>query len=326
MFKKDKLFLALLVFVTQLSAQDAISGYVNLDGNKSPEQNIHLTKIELKDLPEGINTRLIGISSINEEGFFSFKRELLEDKAAVYQLHIDKVEKALKNTLNTDQLLLLTNKDTVLFKKGRPGFAEYNTTNQADIEWQRLRKFEQRFYANEGKETQTIEEARPYRAFTKDSLQILMVKLISIRELEHKKLLDKDILENPDYYQELLKELRSSAIARKDYVFLEQKLALLVQEETTKNYEYSIWLNLLLTGIILLLLWLMVRARKRMKVATVTPLSQQERNVRMLILEGKTNKEIANELFISVSTVKTHITNIYQKLNVASRKELLGQR
>ncbi|MGB7394497.1 MAG: LuxR C-terminal-related transcriptional regulator, partial [Pricia sp.] len=38
---------------------------------------------------------------------------------------------------------------------------------------------------------------------------------------------------------------------------------------------------------------------------------------------GKSNKEIAGELFISISTVKTHITNIYGKLKVSSRKELL---
>ncbi|HDZ13708.1 MAG TPA: response regulator transcription factor [Pricia sp.] len=34
-------------------------------------------------------------------------------------------------------------------------------------------------------------------------------------------------------------------------------------------------------------------------------------------------KEIANELFISLSTVKTHITNIYGKLKVSGRQELL---
>ena len=36
----------------------------------------------------------------------------------------------------------------------------------------------------------------------------------------------------------------------------------------------------------------------------------------------KTNKEIGSELFISVSTVKTHINNLYKKLNVTSRDEV----
>jgi DNA-binding NarL/FixJ family response regulator len=37
--------------------------------------------------------------------------------------------------------------------------------------------------------------------------------------------------------------------------------------------------------------------------------------------EGKTNKEIAQELFVELSTVKTHINNIYRQLNVGTRKE-----
>ncbi|HET7361516.1 MAG TPA: LuxR C-terminal-related transcriptional regulator [Salinimicrobium sp.] len=48
-------------------------------------------------------------------------------------------------------------------------------------------------------------------------------------------------------------------------------------------------------------------------------LSKQENTIKNLIVEGKTNKEIANELFISPST---HITNIYSKLQISGRKEL----
>ena len=40
------------------------------------------------------------------------------------------------------------------------------------------------------------------------------------------------------------------------------------------------------------------------------------------IAEGKSNKEIASELFISLSTVKTHINNLYKKLDVSSRDDL----
>ena len=321
-----RIFIGLLFFGTSLQAQDVISGFVNLPAKKDWEQKVYLTQIELRDLPDITKTKLIAVSPIDKNGFFSFKKELLPDKESIYRLHVRAVEKALKNSLKSDQLLLVSKTDEIHFKKGNSIFADYTTTNLADKEWQRLRRFERDFYANQKKSFQTLKEARSYRAFTKDSLQILMVKLISIRELEHKRLLNKDILENPKYYRSLLEELKSSEIAREEYVFLEQRLALLAQEETAKNYEYSVWLNLLLVGIILLLLWLMVRVRRGVKVTTTSPLSRQERNVQTLILEGKTNKEIANELFISVSTVKTHITNIYQKLNIGSRKELLGQK
>lgn len=54
-------------------------------------------------------------------------------------------------------------------------------------------------------------------------------------------------------------------------------------------------------------------------------LSNQESRIMELILQDKTNKEIAQELFISVSTVKTHINNLYKKMGVSSREELKNQ-
>jgi|GEM_PF-975957 len=52
-------------------------------------------------------------------------------------------------------------------------------------------------------------------------------------------------------------------------------------------------------------------------------ISKQEQKVVSLIEQGKTNKEIAIELSISTSTVKTHINNIFKKVGVTSRDELL---
>ncbi|QTE23218.1 helix-turn-helix transcriptional regulator [Polaribacter cellanae] len=39
------------------------------------------------------------------------------------------------------------------------------------------------------------------------------------------------------------------------------------------------------------------------------------------MVDNKTNKEIAEALFISVNTVKYHVKNIYDKLNIKSRRE-----
>ncbi|QTE23222.1 LuxR C-terminal-related transcriptional regulator [Polaribacter cellanae] len=50
-------------------------------------------------------------------------------------------------------------------------------------------------------------------------------------------------------------------------------------------------------------------------------LSAREQKILHLISEGKTNKEIAEQLNISVNTVKYHVKNIYDKLNIKSRRE-----
>ncbi len=49
------------------------------------------------------------------------------------------------------------------------------------------------------------------------------------------------------------------------------------------------------------------------------PLTQREKEVLYLILEGLNNQETADELFISVHTVKNHLTNIFRKLEVNDR-------
>lgn len=53
------------------------------------------------------------------------------------------------------------------------------------------------------------------------------------------------------------------------------------------------------------------------------PLSSREKEILQLIAQGKSNKEIAADLVISVNTVKVHISNIFQKFGVASRSEAI---
>jgi len=50
-------------------------------------------------------------------------------------------------------------------------------------------------------------------------------------------------------------------------------------------------------------------------------LTSQEVKILQFIQQGKSNKEIAAELFIELSTVKSHINKLYAKLKVKSRKE-----
>jgi two-component system, NarL family, response regulator DevR len=50
-------------------------------------------------------------------------------------------------------------------------------------------------------------------------------------------------------------------------------------------------------------------------------LTETERRVLPLIAEGKTNREIAEQLFLSEHTVKTYISNILHKLNLSRRAE-----
>ena len=53
-----------------------------------------------------------------------------------------------------------------------------------------------------------------------------------------------------------------------------------------------------------------------------TPLSPREKEVARLAARGYSNAQIAEELFISVETVKRHMSTIFEKLEIESRREL----
>lgn len=54
-------------------------------------------------------------------------------------------------------------------------------------------------------------------------------------------------------------------------------------------------------------------------------ISDREYDVLVAIYEGKTNQQMADALFVSVNTIKTHISNIYLKLDVASRTAAIAK-
>jgi DNA-binding CsgD family transcriptional regulator len=78
---------------------------------------------------------------------------------------------------------------------------------------------------------------------------------------------------------------------------------------------------LFIIGFIVSFAWFKLYRKRR---NILQDLSVQERKVYALILEGKSNKEMSDILGISLSTVKSHVNNIYSKLDVNSRKEILN--
>lgn len=101
----------------------------------------------------------------------------------------------------------------------------------------------------------------------------------------------------------------------------------LTQSELTPIYLTSIIL-------IFLIIWLTIvffdqsneLYKKNLKDVLLTyQLSEREGEVFLHILNGQTNKSISQTLFIEEGTVKNHLTNIYKKLKVKSRNELMAK-
>ena len=54
-------------------------------------------------------------------------------------------------------------------------------------------------------------------------------------------------------------------------------------------------------------------------------LTPTERRVADLVASGKTNREVAKELFLTVNTVESNLTRVYRKLGVRSEAETAGR-
>ena len=66
---------------------------------------------------------------------------------------------------------------------------------------------------------------------------------------------------------------------------------------------------------------LLIKAPDSNRLAKMKTISQRDMEVMALIGESMTNEEIAEKLFLSAKTVKTHIRNIYEKIGIRNRVE-----
>jgi DNA-binding NarL/FixJ family response regulator len=57
----------------------------------------------------------------------------------------------------------------------------------------------------------------------------------------------------------------------------------------------------------------------------LSPLSKREFEIVQLLYEGSTNNQMAEKLFLSVNTIKTHLKSIYLKLDTSSRLNLMNR-
>jgi len=114
------------------------------------------------------------------------------------------------------------------------------------------------------------------------------------------------------FVSEMLKA-GASAYLSKDYAFDELETAI---RTVTSN---KIYLSPDISGVVV---DSYVRRTPKPESSAFSLLSDREREVLQLLAEGKTAKEIADQLHVSIKTVETHRTNIMTKLNIHRIAEL----
>ncbi len=98
----------------------------------------------------------------------------------------------------------------------------------------------------------------------------------------------------------------------------------------------SFWFWIIIAVIVFFMVFLLRYLVRKFKKNSIPPgttieqlirdeiITEREKEIITLILQGKSNKDIEDELFISLGTVKNHLYNIYKKLNVKSRTQLVS--
>lgn len=65
--------------------------------------------------------------------------------------------------------------------------------------------------------------------------------------------------------------------------------------------------------------------KRNVKALSYLGISEREYEVLELLAKGLSNKEIADSLFVSPNTVKTHLAHLYQKLEVSRRQQAINK-
>jgi DNA-binding CsgD family transcriptional regulator len=134
-----------------------------------------------------------------------------------------------------------------------------------------------------------------------------------------------DLAINP-YYEALLGRLKITYPTATFTKLYEEELRAdqyLINLDAATDQASAWWIYLFLSlSIILNAYFLLFWRRRKNTSSQVAQLSTQEQRIARAMANGKTNKEIAQEFFISLSTVKTHVNSIYKKLDISSREEI----
>jgi len=129
-----------------------------------------------------------------------------------------------------------------------------------------------------------------------------------------------DYLVNPTFYETYLSKWENENNSY--FKSFRQKFPIGKNNSTNNISIKYIILLVSVVGVLLIIVLIYFKKKNR----KIKQLSVQERKIFDLIRNGMSNKEISAECHIEITTVKSHIGNIYSKLNIKSRREALNMK
>ena len=345
--KQNLVIILLLMASFSVKAQYYFSGHVD---NKAWHDNVYLSLIEDYRKMSGVYTdQIIAKVKTDSLGFFKFTGDGLENQNRIYRIHVDNCfdDEINRNhfdghcTESKEIIFIAKNKDTIVFPFSFENqmFCDITSNNiksNVFVKIDSLRehmKFSFSEYRSEAnRKLNTKKWFKTLQDFGEKMDEPLAELYIYSSLSERSNDLHEHYLEDlksNNYYDELLEQL-TNKYPNSPYTNQYRKELLsdkfILNNDDLKSESYWHYLLYLLLGLSLIFnIWLVYKLngeRSKSLDRAKEELTTQEQNILKLLLEEKSNKEIADTLFVSLSTVKTHVNNIYKKLKVQSRSEI----
>lgn len=327
------------------SAQYAFSG--ELDTEKW-QNTVYLSLIEdYRQLSGVYAEQIIAKTTADSSGYFKFSGDQIDEKHRMYRLHVDNCSEDSRDLNHftgdcpdsREVLFIAKNTDTIQFPLSfnKEMFCDIRSSNEKALALIRIDSLKEemgfafseiRSSANRKLSTMKwFESLQNFGTELNEPLaELYIYAFLSDRRNEFYDYYLNDLKTN-SYYDELEQRLLSSY---PNSVYLQKYQTEIASDKFTissdsqnnswpKYFYVLIGLSVLLN---ILLIAKLLKNRSNYKTGLTSALSKQEQKILDHILDDLTNKDIADKMFISVSTVKTHINNVYKKLNVQSRDEV----
>lgn len=337
-------FLGLLWTTSSMNAQYLFSGYVD---EPMIEGEVYLSMVEDYRKASGIYPeQIIAKVTPDSTGYFQISGDNLPELNRIYRIHVDTCHdedenhnQFTGNCLNSKEILFIANnKDTLSlpFSFDNEMFCEVVSNNERADTFLRIDSLKNdmqyafgTYRSETNRQLNSEKWFKTFQEFGEDMgeplAEVYIYSFLSDRRNDLYGYYLEDLKTNP-YYEALGTRLQEAypdtQYATQYETELRADTYIIQNEKPFSNKWLWVVLAVLFLSVILNLV-LLSRIRKRKQtVLNKAPLSSQEQKVLDLILQDRTNKEIASEIYVSVSTVKTHINNIYKKLGISSRDEL----
>lgn len=341
MTKRLNLFLFLLC-VSKLQAQFQFSGTVSEEFINS---TVYLTSID--DYNKStlfLTEQIIQEGEIDSLGNFLFKGDFLSDKNKFYKIYIDKCNESvtdynhLLNHCDDSNFIIFiaNNNDKIHFPLNSFSqmFCDLKYSRKQNVAIHQIDSIQEILLTplldSKSDAQRKIIYNNYFESLQKysQSFDEPLVELYAYHLYSDAKSFSRsyylDDLKTSEYYDNLLQKLKSK-YPKSQYTkqFKEDlKRDRINFEEGSFDLKTILLTSLLTLSLLINVILIRRKKKKKITVDYKTVLSPQEQKVFKLMNGSLTNKEIAEQLFISLSTVKTHINSIYSKLSISSRKDI----